>query len=178
MAKIGVSRITTDRDLMRNIKSTLDENVLTIGGFATGFHAGTPSSGTPIEVLASKGRLLASIAGISVFATRVESPEWLEQQNAQLRAENYTLKQIVRAIEERLTYIEATIPKERVVILRELSREEAEKEILELFAESQTLYYSDIAEKLGIDLRLVVEICNELQNKGEIEVVDDTLQRR
>ncbi|GAG85395.1 unnamed protein product, partial [marine sediment metagenome] len=61
---------------------------------------------------------------------------------------------------------------------REVSREEAEKDILGLFSQGQTLYYSDITEQLGLDLQLVVEICNELQSKREIEVVDDTLQRR
>jgi DNA-binding CsgD family transcriptional regulator len=88
------------------------------------------------------------------------------------------LLQRIESLEERLKSLENAIPKERVVILREVSMEEAEKEILELFSKGQTLYYSDIAEQLGLDLRLVVEICNKLQTEGEIEVVDDTLQRR
>ena len=88
------------------------------------------------------------------------------------------LLQRIESLEERLKSLENAIPKERVVILREVSREEAEKEILELFSQGQTLYYSDIAEQLGLDLKLVVETCNELQSRGEIEVVDDTLQRR
>lgn len=64
------------------------------------------------------------------------------------------------------------------VVLREISKEEAEKEILKLFSGGQVLYYSDIAEKLGLDLKLVVEICNELQSKGRIEVIDDALHSR
>lgn len=67
---------------------------------------------------------------------------------------------------------------EKIVVLREISKEEAEKEILKLFSGGQVLYYSDIAEKLGLDLQLVVEICNELQSKGRIEVIDDALQSR
>jgi len=67
---------------------------------------------------------------------------------------------------------------EKIVVLREISKEEAEKEILKLFSGGQVLYYSDIAEKLRLDLESVVEICNELQSKGEIEVNDDALRSR
>ena len=161
-----------ERVVMRSIKSTLDENVVTVAGLATGWYVGTPSSGAPIEVLESEGRLFAGIANMTVFSTGFESSE---QENARLLAENYALKERVRAIEERLTNIEVAVPKEKVVILRELTKEEAEKEIVKLFSERETVYYSDIAERLGIDLKFVVEICNELQNRGEIEVVDDIL---
>jgi len=166
-------RITAAQDLVRVINYTFDENVLTFGDPYTGM-----PFGTPVEVLESKGRLLANIAGVFTFAVGTESPSWFEQGNIQLRMENYALRERIRAIEERLANIETTIPKERTVILREVSKEEAEKDILGLFSQGQTLYYSDIAEQLGLDLQLVVEICNKLQNRGEIEVVDDTLQRR
>lgn len=172
MVDLGKARILTGQDLIRDITYTFDANAI------AGVSSAVGSYGIPIEVLESKGRLLASIAGVSVFAVGTESPEWLEQENAQLWTENYALRQRIWAIEERLANIEATIPKERMVVLREVSKEEAEKEILELFSQGQTLYYSDIAEQLGLDLKLTVEICNELQSKGEIEVFDDTLQRR
>ena len=96
----------------------------------------------------------------------------------QLRNENLLLREAIRIIEERLASIEASLPKEKVIILREISKEEAEKEIRTLFSEGQILYYSDIAERLRLDLQLVVEICNELQSRGEIEVVGDTLRIR
>ena len=89
-----------------------------------------------------------------------------------------TMLQRVELLEKRLKSLEDSIPTEEVVVLREISKEEAEKEILELFSKGHTLYYSDIAEQLGLDLKLVVEICNELQSRGEIEVIDDLLQRR
>lgn len=60
---------------------------------------------------------------------------------------------------------------EKVIILRELTKEEATEEIRNLFRKGETLYYSDIAEKLGLDLEQVVEICNELVGKGEIGAV-------
>jgi hypothetical protein len=167
MAEIGASKVTTGQNLIRTIDSMFDKNVFfTNQVFDTSF-----TSGIPVEVLETRGRLLERIADISVSTVLVEPPEWLA-------AEIYTLRQRIQMIEERLATIETTIPKEKVVVLRALSKKEAEKEILTLFTAGQTLYYSDIAEQLRLDLKLVVEICNELQRRGEIEVVDDTLQRR
>jgi len=54
------------------------------------------------------------------------------------------------------------------MFLRSIDRKEAMKEIQELFKEGETLYYSDIAERLKLDLELVVDICNELESNGII----------
>jgi len=163
MVEKGTSKISTTRDLMRDINYTFDDNVLIVEVSDTGL-----SFGTPIKVLESKGRLLTSIVGVSAFAVGTESSGWFEQENTQLRIENYALRERIRAVEERLANIEATIPKERVIILREISKEEAKEEIRNLFSTGRTLYYSDIAEELRLDLEMVVEICNELQESGEI----------
>ncbi|MBI2850269.1 MAG: hypothetical protein HYX80_04400 [Chloroflexi bacterium] len=105
-------------------------------------------------------------------------PTKAKRGQAQLKTENSFLREQIKAIEKRLANLETTLPKEKLVILREVSKEEAKKDILQLFSKGNTMYYSDIAEQLRLDLKTVVEICNELQNRGEIEVVDDTLQRR
>ncbi|HEV2381205.1 MAG TPA: dCTP deaminase [Terriglobia bacterium] len=53
------------------------------------------------------------------------------------------------------------------VVLRAITRQQAKAEILELFKNSnETLFYSDVAERLSLDLELVVELCNELENEG------------
>ena len=44
--------------------------------------------------------------------------------------------------------------------------------IEQLFKSSGILYYSDIANKLGLDLEVVVNICQELMNEGKIEVAN------
>jgi len=152
---------------MRDINYTFDENAsaFIVGGFGAEL-----SSGMPIELLQLKGRLLESIAGSSTFFVSTQLPEWLEQENAQLRIENYSLRERIRAVEERLTNIEAAIPKERVIVLQEISKEEAKEQIRNLFSTGRTLYYSDIAEELRLDLEMVVEICNELQESGEISI--------
>ena len=64
---------------------------------------------------------------------------------------------------------------EKVIVLREITKEEAKREITDLFATEETLYYSDISERLRIDLEMVVEICRELQAAGAIRVDDDSL---
>ena len=71
-------------------------------------------------------------------------------------------------LRERVHRLEATAPEVKVVVLREISRDEAKKEIAELFASGEALDFEQIVERLGIDLELVVEICNELMEAGEI----------
>jgi len=62
-----------------------------------------------------------------------------------------------------------------VIVLREISREQAKQEIQQLFSSGRTLYYSDIAEELGLDLELTVDICRELQESKEIKVDENAL---
>jgi len=62
------------------------------------------------------------------------------------------------------------MPKAKVIVLREISREQARQEVRQLFTSGQTLYYSDIAEELGLDLELVVDICRELEESREVKV--------
>jgi len=174
VAEKEATRIVTEIDLMRGIYSKFDENTLVIGGTDVTLTSG----GIPIEVLEERGRLVASVTLTPTLTVSTLSSDWLEQQNAQLGTENFLLRQRIRAVEERLAKIEASLPKERVLILREISREEAREEIRNLFSTGRTLYYSDIAEQLRLDLKLVVDICSELQSKGEIEVVDDTTLRK
>jgi DNA-binding MarR family transcriptional regulator len=59
------------------------------------------------------------------------------------------------------------------ITLRSLSHDEARSEILRLFRTGETLYYSDIVGRLGIDIDDVVEICRELEAEGKIETIDD-----
>jgi len=92
-----------------------------------------------------------------------------------LREYNSSLLGRIRSLEERFTAIENSLPSEKVILLREISKKDAIKEIHDLFSKNKTLYYSDIAELLNLDLQSVVEICNEMQKRGEIEVDDDAL---
>ena len=55
-------------------------------------------------------------------------------------------------------------------MLRDITKEEAKKEIQQLFLNGRTLYYSDIVKELELDLETVVDICNELQENKEIGI--------
>lgn len=86
----------------------------------------------------------------------------------------------IAGLEKRIEYLEKQIgilqksktklKQERVIVLRQVTREQAKEEVKRLFSTGRTLYYSDIARRLKVDLQLVVEICRELQDEGEIEV--------
>ena len=91
----------------------------------------------------------------------------------QLRSENEMLKEKLRIFEERISVLESRMPEEKVVIINDISYEDAVKEVRELFCKEQPLYYSDISQELGIDLKTVVKICNELQKSGEIAIAND-----
>ena len=56
------------------------------------------------------------------------------------------------------------------MIIKEITREKAREEILQLFRTGDTLYYSDIVKKLNIDLEIVVDICTELHEQKVIEI--------
>lgn len=75
----------------------------------------------------------------------------------------------VAALEERVTRLEEH-SEEKVIELREITMDEARAEIVDLFAAGETLYYSDIADRLRLDLEMVVEICHKLQEEDVIYV--------
>jgi O6-methylguanine-DNA--protein-cysteine methyltransferase len=82
-------------------------------------------------------------------------------------------EQELQETRQKLQQIEDNISHEKVVVLRPIPIEQAKEEIRKLFSQGRTLYYSDIAEELGLDLETVVQICQELKEKQEVEVVAD-----
>lgn len=101
--------------------------------------------------------------------TTLTAPLVLEK----LVVENSILRKEVDAIRKKLAYLEERMPEQKVIVLREISRDEARQEIRELFTNERAFYYSDIAEELQLDLKLVVEICHELEEAGEITLDAD-----
>lgn len=84
------------------------------------------------------------------------------------------LEQTIDELKRQLTDLNERLlesaTEEKVIVLREITKEEAREEIRNLFKRGKVLYYSEIAERLRLDLELVVEICNELMEKGEIDI--------
>jgi len=129
----------------------------------------------PTDVIEVKSHFFNWISGASQLCTYspYETVVQIIQENAELRLENRKLAAISAKLEKRMNILESKLPEEEnVIVLREITREEAKAEIINLFSEGQTLYYSDIATKLRLDLELVVDICNELMSEGEVSVAD------
>ncbi len=94
-----------------------------------------------------------------------------------LEKEIDALKQRMTLLESRIEQLEASaMTSSEIIVLRTISREEAKQEILELFQAGGSFFYSDISERLRLDLPLVVELCQELENEGEIGEVERQTQ--
>ena len=81
-----------------------------------------------------------------------------------------SLQEELKQTKQRLLELENRVPEEKVIVLRDVTKEEAKQEIRQLFLSGRTLYYSDIVKELGLDLETVVDICNELEEEKEIGV--------
>ncbi len=89
--------------------------------------------------------------------------------------EYISLERKLAQVEQRLAELEA---KEKIIVLKEITKEEAKEEIRKLFTSGRTLYYSDIVQELRLDLETVVDICNELQKNKEVTIDDRVSQVR
>jgi regulator of replication initiation timing len=121
------------------------------------------SDGITLEAIREEARIAQAMAVIAVALP--PSIDLLE-----VTIENALLRREVVEIRRRLAELEERMPEEKVIILRQIPKEQANQEIQQLFSTGRTLYYSDIAEELQLELQLVVEICQELQEAGKIEI--------
>lgn len=55
-----------------------------------------------------------------------------------------------------------------IVDLQEISREEAKKQVIDYFIEHKSAWLSEIAEKLRLDIELIIDITNELEKEGKL----------
>jgi hypothetical protein len=139
------------------------------------------SAGFPEEYIKQKARKIEQvIQAVRVVINMPSSTRGLdpftEVENILLRSEIEQVRGDLEQTKQRLAELEKRMPEEKVIVLREISKEQAKQEIQQLFSSGRTLYYSDIAEELRLDLELVVDICRELQEEGEIEVDEHILR--
>ena len=103
-------------------------------------------------------------------------PEGRDGAFDEMQAEIKVLKGKVASLEAQVRSLEASVQEGELIVLRTVTRKQAKREIHDMFRSGQTLYYSDISRRLRIELPLVVEICHQLEQEGEIEVrADDTV---
>ncbi len=53
--------------------------------------------------------------------------------------------------------------------IRDISRNEAKKEIIKYIKEHKTAYISELAETLLLDIDLIIDITTELEKEGNIK---------
>ena len=97
--------------------------------------------------------------------------DYYEKQNRELLGLNRELIQLNKSLLAELKQLVELISMEhsRPTAPRSVPRAQAKDEILRLFKKAQkTLFYGDIAEELGLEVELVVELCNELEKEGQI----------
>ena len=103
-------------------------------------------------------------------------PEKFDAFLQSVKKENTETKEFNRALlNEMRKLVEHIVgQREQTVVLRSISRKDAKGEIRDLFRRSdgKTLFYSDVAEALSLDLELVVKLCNELEAEGHIGVLE------
>ncbi|MBE0481842.1 MAG: hypothetical protein IBX68_12815 [Dehalococcoidia bacterium] len=138
------------------------------------------SVGQSIEELGLTSRMLLHgvYSGLYASASSSTHGEFSTSDREYLRELGVHINMIQHRLEElekRCSAVESTLPEVKITVIRDVSREQAEKDILDLFAMKEPLYYSDIAHELGLDLELVVDICGDLERRGEIHVIDDSL---
>ncbi len=110
-------------------------------------------------------KLSKNIETVASFGDKIE--RLVERQNRQMEKMMAHNSRLVNEIKTLVQFISSQ-SKEHIVVLRDVDREQAKREIEALFKEGGTIYYGDIVERLGLDLELVVDICNELEGKGII----------
>ena len=98
---------------------------------------------------------------------------------AALLKEVSALKELVRNLTARVAELEQEakaakeIQTDDIIVLREISKEQARQEIIQSFESGNPLDQADLADALSLEFSLVVEICNELIEEGVVVFYDD-----
>lgn len=109
-----------------------------------------------------------AVRGVAEMSNKLDT--FMEQHRAEIRSSQKFNTEILAEMKKLVGYIVEQRP--TTVVLRAIPRDLAKSEILSLFKKSKrTLFYSDVAERLSLNLELVVELCNELESEGRIGVL-------
>ncbi len=165
-ASTDTKRRASDRDLSCPMDDIERQRAMSLGD-SYGYSPSTLKS----QEAWFLGRYLRQSESQETLRRAHESPSatdyWM---NTAMTVENRSLRRRIEELDARVRQLEEQMPRSTVVVLRELTRAEALGEIKALFATGRVLYYSDVARELRLDLPLVVELCEELRQRGEIEV--------
>jgi dCTP deaminase len=128
------------------------------------------------EVVKGFSELREALEGIADFPKKFDDflSKYEKQNQHIIEHESKVMSFNQKLLGEMKTLVEHIVgERTRTVVLRTIPREQAKQEILDLFRESkETLFYSDVSERLSLDLQLVVELCNELESEGRIGILN------
>ena len=98
---------------------------------------------------------------------------------ALLLKEVSALKELVGNLTARVVELEQeaeankTAQSADVIMIREISKEQAREEIIHAFESGQPLDHADLADELSLEISLVFEVCNQLIEEGVVVFYDD-----
>lgn len=96
----------------------------------------------------------------------------LREELVDVRSELEETKSRLDALEQSVETITATHADE-IIVLREISKEQARKEILLALEGDEPLDQAELADFLSLELALVVEICSDLVGEEVVSYYDD-----
>ena len=117
------------------------------------------------DVVEGFNDLRDAVRGVAEMSQKLDT--FMQQHRDEIRS----MQQFNRAIMSEMKTLVEHIVDERTttVVLRALSHDEARREMLDLFRSSDgPLFYSDIAERLQMDLEQVLKVATELEQEGLI----------
>ncbi len=99
---------------------------------------------------------------------------WASDIEESVHAEITDLLREIEHLKARVATLEqASKEEEEVITLRDIPKEQAKEEIRQLYSTGETIYMSEVADRLQLPDELVVEICLELQAEGVLTPNDD-----
>ena len=107
-----------------------------------------------------------------------ELKSYRRSETALLKEVNH-LKELVTSLTTRLAELEQEVETTKaaqpddIIVIREISKEQARKEIIKSFEAGQPLDQADLADMLSLEISLVIEVCNELIEEGVVVFYDD-----
>ena len=107
-----------------------------------------------------------------------ELKSYRRSESALLKEVNH-LKELVASLTTRLAELEQEVETTKaaqpddIIVIREIGKEQARKEIIKSFEAGEPLDQADLADMLSLEISLVIEVCNELIEEGVVVFYDD-----
>ena len=117
-------------------------------------------------------------ANVTMARIGRELKSYRSSESALLKEVNH-LKELVASLTTRLIELEREVETTKaaqpddIIVIREISKEQARKEIIKSFEAGEPLDQADLADTLALEISLVIEVCNELIEEGVVVFYDD-----